>query len=317
LRHARRRKTRSDSSLEAVLKWNSMKPPSFEFYDPRDLNEALSLLNQHGTDAKILAGGQSLMPLMNLRLARPKVLIDINRLLELTYINPGSGGGLAIGALTRQRTLERSELVQEQNPLLAASIPLIGHLQIRNRGTLGGSIVHADPAAELPAVALLLEAEFVLQSLNGQRVAHAGDFFSSYMTTIIEPIELLTEIRFPPWKPRSGWAIEEISRRQGDFAVVGVATLLTLNGNNACADARIALFGVGETAVRIEKAEAALKGTPLQSQNLAEAARVVSRALEPDSDVHASAEYRKEVAGVLTRRVLEAALQRLREANKA
>lgn len=294
-----------------------MKPASFEFYDPRNQNEVLSLLNQYGTDAKILAGGQSLMPLVNLRLARPKVIVDINRVPELAYINPGNGGGLAIGGLTRQRMVERSGLVQEQNPLLAASIPLIGHLQIRNRGTIGGSLIHADPAAELPALALLLEAEFVLSSLDGQRVAEAKDFFHSYLTTAIEPTELLSEIRFPPWNRRCGWAIQEISRRQGDFAVVGVATLLTLNRNNACEDARIALFGVGATAIRIEKTEAALKGTHLHSQNLAEAARVVSEVLEPDSDVHASSEYRKEVAGVLTRRALEAALQRLREANES
>lgn len=292
-----------------------MKPPSFEFYDPRNLNEALSLLNEYGTDAKILAGGQSLMPLMNLRVVRPGVLIDINRLSELSYINPGIDGGLVIGGLTRQRTVERSSIIHEQNPLLAASIPLIGHLQIRNRGTMGGSLVHADPAAELPALALLLEAEFVLRSLNRQRVARAKDFFQSYLTTAIEPTELLSEIRFPGWNRRCGWAIQEFSRRQGDFAVVGVATLLTLNGSNACQDARIALFGVGATAVRIEQAEATLRGTRLQSQDLAEAARVVSEVLEPDSDVHASSEYRKEVGGVLTRRALEAALQRLREAS--
>jgi len=257
------------------------------------------------------------MPLMNLRLARPQVLIDINRLPELTYITAGKGGGLVIGALTRQRLVERSGLVQERNPLLAATIPLIGHLQIRNRGTIGGSLVHADPAAELPALALLLEAEFVLRSLQGERIVQAREFYLSYMTTTIEPIELLAEIRFPPWKPRSGWAIQEISRRHGDFAVVGVATLLTLDGNKACEDARIALFGVGATAVRIEKAEATLKGTLLQKQNLADAAKIVSEALDPDSDVHASAEYRKEVAGVLTWRTLEAAVERLREAKES
>lgn len=292
-----------------------MKPPSFEFHDPRTLDEALSLLNQYGAEAKILAGGQSLMPLMNLRLARPQVLIDINRLAELSYMKPGNGAGLVIGGLTRQRLVERSGLVQERNPLLAATIPLIGHQQIRNRGTIGGSLVHADPAAELPALALLLEAEFVLRSLRGERVAQARDFYLSYMTTTIEPTEVLTEARFPPWQPRAGWAIQEISRRHGDFAMVGVATLLTLDGSKACADARIALFGVGATAARVEKAEAALKGTPLQRRHLAEAASIVSEAVDPDSDVHASAEYRKEVAGVLTRRALEAALQRLTEAN--
>lgn len=294
-----------------------MKPASFEFYSPESLTDVLRLLKQYGSEAKILAGGQSLMPLMNLRLVRPKVIIDINRLAELAYIAPGIAGGLAVGGLTRQRAVERSGLVQEQNPLLAESISLIGHLQIRNRGTIGGSFVHADPAAELPALALLLEADFVLCNLNGQRVAQAKDFFRSYMTTTIEPTELLTEIRFPPWIPRCGWAIKEISRRAGDFAVAGVATLLTLDGNSACQEARIALFGVGATPLRIEKAEAMLRGTPLHGQTLAEAARAVSEVLEPDSDVHASSEYRKEVAGVLAGRALEAALQRAREGNEA
>ncbi len=256
------------------------------------------------------------MPLLNLRLTRPKIIVDVNRIPELTFINAANGGGLAIGGLTRQRVVERSALVREQNPLLAASIPLIGHLQIRNRGTIGGSLVHADPAAELPAVALLLEAELVLCSSSGQRLIHAKDFFSSYFNTAIEPTELLSEIRFPLWNRRCGWAVEEISRRQGDFAVVGVVTLITLDADGICDDARVALFGVGATAVRIATAEAALKGTRLHGQNLAEAATIVSEAVDPDSDVHATAEYRREVAGVLTRRALELALQRLREANR-
>jgi CO/xanthine dehydrogenase FAD-binding subunit len=293
-----------------------MKPAAFEFFDPRNLNDALSLLNQYGNDAKILAGGQSLMPLMNLRLVRPKVIIDINRVAELAYMESGAGAGLAVGGLTRHRALERSPLVREQNPLLAETLPLIGHAHIRNRGTIGGSLVHADPAAELPALALLLDAELVLRSVNGQRIVHAKDFFQSYMTTAIEPTELLAEIRFPAWLPRAGWAIQEVSRRAGDFAMVGVVALLTGNGNGTCEDARIALFGVGATAVRIEKAEALLKGARLDNQILLEAARVVSDVLEPDADVHASAEYRKDVAGVLTRRTLERAVQRLKEANE-
>jgi CO/xanthine dehydrogenase FAD-binding subunit len=293
-----------------------MKPPSFEFHSPQSLPEILELLKQYGNDAKILAGGQSLMPLMNLRLVRPKAIIDINRVAELTYIEAGTGGGLAVGGLTRHRALERSRLVHEQNPLLAEALPLIGHAQIRNRGTIGGSLVHADPAAELPALALLLDAELVLCSLNGRRVVQAKDFFRSYMTTAIEPTELLTEIRFPPWMPRPGWAIQEVSRRAGDFAVAGVATLLTQNGNHTCKDARIALFGVGATPVRIERAEAMLKEARLDHRILAEAARLVAEVLEPDADVHASADYRKEVAGVLTRRALEKAVQRLREASE-
>ncbi|MGE5305960.1 MAG: FAD binding domain-containing protein [Alphaproteobacteria bacterium] len=293
-----------------------MKPASFEFFDPQNLNEALGLLNQYGNEARILAGGQSLMPLMNLRLARPKVIVDINRLADLAYIESGAGTGLAIGGLTRHRALERSPLVQEQNPLLAETLPLIGHAHIRNRGTIGGSLVHADPAAELPALALLLDARLVLRSLNGQRIVHARDFFESYMTTAIEPVELLTEIRFPAWLPRSGWAIQEVSRRAGDFAMVGVVALLTGNGNGSCEDARIALFGVAATPVRIEQAEALLKGAHLDNQILPEAARIVSDVLEPDADVHASAAYRKDVAGALTRRALERAMHRLREANE-
>jgi carbon-monoxide dehydrogenase medium subunit len=293
-----------------------MKPASFEFFDPQNLNEALGLLNQYGNDARILAGGQSLMPLMNLRLARPKVIIDINRVADLAYIESGAGTGLAVGGLTRHRALERSPLVHEQSPLLAATLPLIGHAHIRNRGTIGGSLVHADPAAELPALALLLDAGLVLRSLNGQRTVHAKDFFESYMTTAIEPVELLAEIRFPAWLPRSGWAIQEVSRRAGDFAMVGVVALLTGNGNGSCEDARIALFGVDATPVRIEQAEALLKGSRLDNRILPEAARIVSDVLEPDADVHASAEYRKDVAGVLTRRALEIAMHRLREANE-
>jgi aerobic carbon-monoxide dehydrogenase medium subunit len=293
-----------------------MKPAAFEFLDPRNLNEALSLLNRYGNDAKILAGGQSLMPLMNLRLARPKVIIDINRVAELANIESGAGAGLAVGGLTRHRALERSPVVREQNPLLAETLPLIGHAHIRNRGTIGGSLVHADPAAELPALALLLGAELVLRNLNGERVVHAKDFFQSYMTTAIEPVELLTEIRFPAWLPRPGWAIQEVSRRAGDFAMVGVAALLTEHGNGTCDDARIALFGVDATAVRIEQAEALLKGARLDKRIFLEAARVVTDVIDPDADVHASAEYRKEVAGVLTRRALETALHRLRRANE-
>jgi CO/xanthine dehydrogenase FAD-binding subunit len=293
-----------------------MKPAPFEFFDPRDLDEALSLLDRYGNEAKVLAGGQSLMPLMNLRLVRPRVIIDINRVSELAYINPDRGEGLAIGSLTRQRVAERSGLVAGRNPLLAEAIHLIGHIQIRNRGTIGGSFVHADPAAELPALALLLNTEFVLRRLHGTRVVQAKDFFQSYMTTAIEPTELLTEIRFPPGVPQCGWAIQEVSRRVGDFAVVGVAILLSADAHNVCEDARIALFGASETPVRIETAEMILKGTHLDSLIRAEAARVVSEFLEPDSDIHASAEYRKEVAGVLTRRALETALRRLGEANK-
>lgn len=293
-----------------------MKPAPFEYFAPLELDEALESLQRYGEEAKVLAGGQSLMPLMNLRLARPKVIIDINRLSKLSSISAGPNGGLVIGALTRQRAIERSATVQERNPLLAATMPLIGHFQIRNRGTIGGSLAHADPAAELPAVSVVLGAEFVLKRARAQRVVLAGDFFLDTMTTAIEPNELLTEIRVPGWQPGWGWAIEEISRRRGDFAMVGVAVLVQMDGSESCKDARIALFGVGGKPVRMARAEGMLRGKVPDQKTLLEVARLVSEDLDPDSDVHASAEYRKEVGGVLTRRALEKAFGRAREGKK-
>lgn len=293
-----------------------MKPPAFEYFAPANLQEALELLDRYGDEAKILAGGQSLMPLLNLRLARPKVIIDVNGLEPLASVSEDQGGGLTIGALTRQRALERSRLVQERNPLLAATLPLIGHFQIRNRGTIGGSLVHADPAAEMPAVSLCLAAELVLRSIRSQRVVRSEDFFLDYMTTAIQPNEILTEIRMPGWRPRVGWAVEEVSRRNGDFAIVGVSTLLELDEHNSCTIARIALFGVAGRPVRMQRAEAALCGSSPDNKVLAEASGIVSEDLDPDSDVHASATYRKEVGAVLTRRALELALRRAKESTK-
>ncbi len=290
-----------------------MKPAQFEYLAPLELGEALESLQRYGEDAKVLAGGQSLMPLMNLRLARPKVIIDINRLSKLSSISAGPDGGLVIGALTRQRAIERSATVKERNPLLAAAMPLIAHFQIRNRGTIGGSLAHADPAAELPAVSVVLGAEFVLQSARGERVVRAEDFFVDTMTTAIQPDELLTEIRIPGWRAGLGWAIEEISRRRGDFAMVGVTVLVQIDANESCQEARIALFGVGAKPVRAPRAEEMLRGKVPDQKTLLEIARSVSDELDPDSDVHASAEYRKEVGGVLTRRALEKVLERARE----
>jgi carbon-monoxide dehydrogenase medium subunit len=290
-----------------------MKPAPFAYLAPQEIDEALELLEQHGDEAKILAGGQSLMPLLSLRLARPGVIVDINRLANLAFIRTRVDAGLTLGALTRQRALERSPDVASQSPLLSATMPFIAHFQIRNRGTLGGSLAHADPAAELPAVALILEAELVLRSARAERVVQAKDFFLGYMTTTMEPNELLTEIRIPALRPKAGWAIEEVARRRGDLGLVGVAIMVELNGNNACQDARIALFGVGEKPERMKRAEQWVRGKAVREIQLAAVAQAVSDDLRPLSDVHASAEYRKEVAGVLTRRALENALNRAQE----
>jgi carbon-monoxide dehydrogenase medium subunit len=285
-----------------------MKPAPFDYYAPANVAEAVELLQQYGDDAKVLAGGQSLMPLMNLRLARPRVIIDINRLANLEAISTGPDGGLRIGALARQRALERSKVVQEQNPLLAATMPLIGHFQIRNRGTIGGSLIHADPAAELPALSLLLGGELVLTSKAGMRTVPAAEFFLGYLATAIHPGELLTEIRFPKWRSGEAWAIDEISRRKGDFAIVGVALRTKLDGGDTLQNASIVMFGVGGKPQRMERAEAILKGRPIDPGLWQELSKVVAEELKPDSDVHASAEYRKEVGGVLVRRALKSAL---------
>jgi aerobic carbon-monoxide dehydrogenase medium subunit len=287
-----------------------MKPASFEYFAPTTLDETLDLLHEHGDEAKILAGGQSLMPLMNLRLARPKIVVDINRLSGLDGIALTGEGGLVIGALARHRAVEKSALVREQNPLLASAMPLIGHFQIRNRGTMGGSLVHADPAAELPALAVLLGCELSLAHKGGVRIVPAADFFLGYTATVIEPEELLTEIRFPSWRPCAVWAIDEIARRKGDFALVGVALSAELDDKANIQDVAIVVFGVGGKPQRIESADSILKGRRVNQAVLRALSQAVAEDLEPDSDIHASAAYRKEVGGVLARRTLESALAR-------
>lgn len=288
-----------------------MKPASFEYFAPEKIEDAVELLYRYGEDGKVLAGGQSLMPLMNLRLARPQVVIDINRIAALDYIAERANGELAIGALTRQRSLERSTVVKEGNPLLAATLPLIGHFQIRNRGTIGGSLVHADPAAELPAVGLALGAALVVKSARRERTIPAGEFFLGTMTTAIEPTELLTEIRFPRWQAGSGWAVEEVARRRGDFAMVGVVVALQLDHAGLCEETRIALFGVGDRPVRVVRGEEILRGQRAETKIFAAAAHAAAEELDPVSDVHASREYRREVGACLIRRALQNSLARI------
>ena len=285
-----------------------MKPPKFDYYAPATLDETLDLLAQHGDDAKVLAGGQSLMPLLNMRLSRPSAIVDINRVPGLDYVEETDGGGLRIGAMTRQRTLERSALIQQRNPLIVQAMSQVGHFQIRNRGTIGGSVVHADPAAELPALCLAMDARFVLSSSSGQRVANADEMFLTYFTTSIEPTELITEVQLPALP--EVWGFQEVSRRHGDFALVGAVTLAGFNSDQAATDVRVVLFGVDGTPVRVEEAEEKLQGRVLDEDALEEASDAVKGALDPEADLHASAEYRKEVGGVMVRRALEEALAR-------
>lgn len=287
-----------------------MKPAPFEYFDPRTVEEAVSLLGQHGEEAKLLAGGQSLMPLLSMRMARPEVLIDLSRVAGLDYIRE-SGDAIAIGAMTSKRAVERSNLVAERQPLLHAATRWIAHPQIRNRGTVGGSMAQADPAAEYPAVALALDAELQAVGPGGARSIRAEDFFLSYLTTALEPTEVLTEVRFPMLAAGERWAFQEVSRRHGDFAMVGAAVVLSVDGAERCREARLVLFGVGPTPVRMRSAEQMLIGEgPGETLFERVAARVSEDLEEPLADVHASAEYRRHLAGVLTRRALAQAMAR-------
>ncbi len=287
-----------------------MKPPRFDYLAPRSLDEALGILAQHGDQAKVLAGGQSLVPLLNFRLVRPAYLVDLNDVAGLAGIR-GDDGHLAIGAMTRQRAVETSALVRERCPLLAEAMPQIGHVQIRNRGTLGGSLAHADPAAELPAVVAALGGDLVLRSARGQRALTSEAFFVAYLTTAAEPDELLVEARLPVTPPRTGSAFMEVSRRHGDFALVGVAATVTVDQAGVCTAAAVALTGVGPTPVVAREAARALVGVKPTSATCEEVARRVAAHVEPDSDLHASSDYRKHLAGVLTRRALERAAGRI------
>jgi carbon-monoxide dehydrogenase medium subunit len=287
-----------------------MKPPRFDYLLPRSLDEALGILAEHGEEAKVLAGGQSLVPLLNFRLVRPAYLVDLNEIPGLDGLRV-EDGRLAIGAMTRQRTVERSTLVRERCPLLADAMPQIGHAQIRNRGTVGGSLAHADPAGELPAVAAALGAELVLRSRRGERRLTPEAFFVAYLTTAAEPDELLVEARGPVAPPRTGTAFLEVSRRHGDFAIVGVAATLTVDEGGVCTACAVALTGVGPTPVIAGEAVRALVGVKPDAGAFDEVGRRLASALRPDSDLHASSDYRKHLARVLTRRALARAAERL------
>jgi len=277
-----------------------MKPPAFRYFAPSTLEEALELRAEHGSDSAVLAGGQSLVPLLNLRLAFPAVVIDLGRVEELSGIR-SAAGVLAVGAMTRQREVERSDLVRERAPLVAQAVRQIGHPAIRNRGTIGGSLAHADPAAELPAAAVALGAELVVRSTSGERAIPADGFFRSYLTTALEPDELLVEVRLPT--VTGGSSFHEVARRYGDFALVGAAAVVDVNGG-AIRDARLVLMGVGPKPVRATAAEAMLRNLQPSEAAFTEAARHAVAGLEPTSDIHASSDYRRRAAAVLARRAL-------------
>lgn len=291
-----------------------MKPAPFDYAAPTSLDEAVKLLAANEGEAKVLAGGQSLMPLLNMRLARPGLLVDLARIPGLDYVRE-EPGAVVIGAMARQRALERFAPASKLTPLLSAALEHVAHPQNRNQGTVCGSLAHADPAAELPAVALALDATFRVVGPGGSRDVAARDFFVTYLTTVLEPSEVLAEVRFPAQGPRTGWAFDEVARRHGDFAMCGVSTTVTLDTAGAVADSRVVLFGVGATPLRAPSAEKALLGQKPSETLFTEAAARVNDAIdEPLSDVHATAEYRRHVAKALTARALPLAFARARGA---
>jgi CO/xanthine dehydrogenase FAD-binding subunit len=283
-----------------------MKLPHVEYEAPKAVSEAVGLLAEHLDEASVLAGGQSLIPLLALRLAHPAVLIDINGIAELSGVS-ATDGWVSIGAMTREYVTEESGTLAFTVPLLAAALPLIGHEAIRSRGTIGGSLAHADPAAELPAVARALDAEFVVRGPSGERVVPAAEWFEGYLMTSRRPDELLVEVRFPAARRGTGVSFQEVARRHGDFAIVGLAASLTLS-EGIISDARLAFAGVSDVPVRAVDAEGLLVGEAPSAELFDEAARRATDDIDPPADLHGSSDYRKKVAAALVRRCLRAAV---------
>ena len=289
-----------------------MKPAPFDYVIPGTLDEAVGYLADEDIESHVLAGGQSLVPAMNMRMARPELLVDLGKLDELDFIREDNGS-LVVGAMTTKRSMEFSPLVASSQPLVHAATLMIAHPQIRNRGTVGGSVAHADPAAEYPAVAMLLDAEIKAQGPGGERTISSSDFFITYFTTALEEGEILTEVRFPPATPNTGWSFKEFSRRHGDFALAGVGVTLNLDASGHCENTRVVAFALGATPIRARALEAAINGETPSEALFAAASKTIAEGLEDaTSDVHASVEYRRELASVLGARALGEAVERAR-----
>jgi carbon-monoxide dehydrogenase medium subunit len=290
-----------------------MKPTSFEYYAPSTVDEALVHLAEHGYDAKVLAGGQSLVPMLNFRLAQPAVLVDLNRISDLFYIHPGKDGGLRLGAMTRQAQVEHNDLVAERAPLIHEIMPQIAYPQIRARGTFGGSLAHADPSAELVAANIALDGRFRLRSHAREHWVDASEFYVGLFTTVLEPDEILVEIVLPQMPPRSGWSFLQITRRHHDFCIAGVAVRVALNQKGECEQARLVFLSAGDGPVDARRAAEALVGQDPTAEAIRAAAEIAAKdEIDPGSDIHASAEYRRHLAAVLAERTLTQAFERAR-----
>lgn len=290
-----------------------MKPAPFEYFAPTTVDETLVRLGEYGYEAKVLAGGQSLIPMMNFRLAQPSVIIDINKVNELFYIHPGEDGGLRIGAMTRHNQVEHHPLIADHAPLIYETMPHIATVQVRSRGTFGGSIAHADPSAELAAVSVALEGSYLLRNLQGERWVPAEEFFVGLFTSVLEPDELLIEAKFPPLPDRTECALVELSRRPHDFALVGVAVVVTLDKDDRCQRARMVFFSVGDGPVIAHQAGEMLKNQAMTRESMRAAAEAAAGLdIDPGGDIHASAKYRRHLAGILAFRALEKVYDRAR-----
>lgn len=287
-----------------------MKPAPFEYVIPNSLDAALEILSEHADSAKVLAGGQSLVPAMNFRVAQPALLVDLNALSELDYIRRSDNGELHFGAMTRQRRLERDALVTQYDPLLHETMPNVAHPQIRNRGTFGGSIAHADPAAELPVYIVARRARLRFQSKRGERWVAHDECFLGLFTTALEPDELLVEIVVPPFPKRTGCIFMEVARRRGDYAMAGVAAWITLNDDNSCAEARLVYLNAGDVPFEAKQAQAILQGQSIDKAAIEAAASSAAQEVDPLGNVHASVEYQRHLVNVLTRRALKQATER-------
>jgi len=288
-----------------------MKPIQFDYYAPTSVAEALDKLSELGYDGKVLAGGQSLIAAMNFRMARPAALVDLNNIPELSYIKPTSDGGLAIGTMTRVRKVELDPMVSQKFPLLAEVSQFIAHAQIRNRGTFGGAIAHADPAGQLPAISVVMNANLLVRSKDGERWVEAKDFIFGPFMTVLEPQEMLAEVVLPPNPPRTGSAYKQVSRQKGGYAQAAVSVVMTLDDQGICKDVRLVMMSVGDRPTPSEKAVAILVGVkPSEEAFQAVAEAVIANEIDPATDIHATADYRSQLVRVLVVRALSEAFER-------
>lgn len=294
-----------------------MKPAQFRYANPKTLGDALSLRAEYEDESRFLAGGQSLLPTMAFRLAQPEILIDLNRLDELNYVRQEDGGAIRVGAIVRHREMQVNPLIIDHQPLVNEAMFQVAHQQIRNRGTLCGNLAHADPSSEMPAVMLALEARFHAKSTSTDRWIDAVDFFQGVFETALEGPEMLTEIELPPMLARTGTSFIELSRRPGDYAMMGVATIVTLNEDGTCANCRLAFCNASETAVLTPEAMASLIGKPVNEETARAAAEIVQTELDPPDNINASSAYKTHLAGVLTRRTLLKAAERANAGTRA